>query len=111
MFLTHADCYKWHILIQVFQIISAGRMPGSSVIADFLKTRFPELANRLQSSYGSPPRRAPSGDSPLDFIETHLATTILGLARYRSVDETLTDLTRQMLELHRRKEWRRVIQS
>ena len=102
---------KGHMLTPTFQIISAGIMPGSSAIADFLKTRFPELANRLQSSYDSPPRRAPSGDPPHDFIETHLATTILGLARYRSVDETLTDLTRQMLELHRRKEWRRVIQS
>jgi hypothetical protein len=86
-------------------------MPGSSAIADFLKTRFPELGNRFQNTYDSPPRRAPSGDPPVDFTDTHLASTILGLTRYRSVDETLTDLTRQMLELHRRKEWRRVIQS
>ncbi|KAF2791964.1 hypothetical protein K505DRAFT_247759 [Melanomma pulvis-pyrius CBS 109.77] len=92
-------------------IISAGPMPGSSVIADFLKNRFPELGNRLQNSHGSPPRRALSGGPPLEFIDTHLATTILGLTRYRLVEETLTDLTRQMLELHRRKEWRRVIQS
>ena len=99
------------MLICLLQIISAGPMPRSSVIADFLRTRFPELGNRLQAPPGSPPRRAQSVDPPIDFIDTHLAKAILGLARYRRVEETLTDLTRQMLELHRRKEWKRVIES
>ncbi|KAF2711732.1 NAD(P)-binding protein [Pleomassaria siparia CBS 279.74] len=92
-------------------VISAGIMPGSAVISDFLSNRFPELGNRLQHSISSPTRRTAAGDPPQEFVHTHLAATILGVVRYRTVEETLTALTQQMLELHRRKEWKRVIQS
>ncbi|KAF2676544.1 NAD(P)-binding protein [Lentithecium fluviatile CBS 122367] len=91
-------------------VISAGTMPSGTVIADFLISRFPELGSRVRS-YGSPPRRPPSGGSPLDVVDTHLAATVLGLVQYRRVEDTLTDLAQQILELHRRKEWRSVIQS
>lgn len=91
-------------------VISAGTMPSGSTIADFLISRFPDLGSRVRSE-GSPPRRPPSGDPPLEFIDTHLAATILGLVRYRLVEETLVDLARQIVELHRRREWKRVIQS
>jgi hypothetical protein len=84
-------------------------MPSGAVIADFLVTRFPELGSRVRS-YGSPPRRPPSAQT-LDIADTQLAATILGLVRYRRVEDTLTDLAQQILELHRRKEWRSVIQS
>ncbi|KAF2731477.1 NAD(P)-binding protein [Polyplosphaeria fusca] len=90
--------------------ISAGMMPSGSLIADFLISRFPELGNRVRSD-GSPPRRPPSGEAPLEVIDTHLAVAILGMAQYRPIEETLTDLARQMLELHQRKEWKRVINS
>lgn len=91
-------------------LISAGTMPSSAAIADFLIHRFPELGSRVRSE-GSPPRRTTSGDAPLEFVDTHLAASILGLGQYRKVEDTLTDLTQQILELHRRKEWKRVIQS
>jgi nucleoside-diphosphate-sugar epimerase len=91
-------------------VISAGTMPSRSVIADFIISRFPALGSRVRRE-GSPPRRPPSDDVPVDFINPQLAAQALGLARYRSVEETLTDLAGQILELHRRKEWKRVIQS
>ncbi|KAF1963758.1 NAD(P)-binding protein [Byssothecium circinans] len=93
-------------------VISAGTMPSGSVIADLLIHRFPELASRVRPE-GSPPRRTQSREenSPLDFVDTHLAATVLGLVHYRKVEDTLTDLAQQILELHRRKEWKRVIQS
>ncbi|KAF2647852.1 NAD(P)-binding protein [Lophiostoma macrostomum CBS 122681] len=91
-------------------VISAGTMPSRSVIADFIISRFPELGSRVRRE-GSPPRRPPSDDLPVDFLNPQLAANALGLARYRSVEETLTDLAGQILELHRRKEWKRVIQS
>ena len=85
-------------------------MASGAAIADFLITRFPELGNRVRSD-GSPPRRTPSGEDPLEFVDTHLATTILGMAQYRRVEDTLTDVAQQILELHRRKAWKSVIQS
>jgi hypothetical protein len=85
-------------------------MPHGSVIADFLVGRFPELGGRVRSNH-SPPRRPPSGDSPVEFVDTRLAASILGLTRYRPVEETLSDTAGQLLELHKRKEWKSVIQS
>lgn len=84
-------------------------MPSGAVIADFLRNRFSELGNRVRSD-GSPPRRPPSGE-PLGHADTHLASSILGMVQYRRVEDTLTDLAQQILELHRRKEWKTVIQS
>ncbi|KAF2877940.1 hypothetical protein BDV95DRAFT_588943 [Massariosphaeria phaeospora] len=91
-------------------IVSAGSMPSGSAIADILISRFPELGSRMQPG-GSPPRRPPVGHSSLESVDNHLAETILGLARYRPAEETLTDVARQILDLHRRKEWKRVIHS
>lgn len=91
-------------------VISAGTMPSGAAVADFLISRFPELGSRVRSD-GSPPRRAAAGDPPLDFIDTHLASSILGLVRYRMVEDTLKDVAQQILELHRKKEWKTVIQS
>ncbi|KAF2478244.1 NAD(P)-binding protein [Lindgomyces ingoldianus] len=91
-------------------LISAGAMPAGSVIAEFLRNQFPEFGSRIRPD-SSPPRQPISGDPPIDFVDTHLAASILGLVRYRMAEETLTDLARQILELHRRKEWKRVIQS
>lgn len=91
-------------------VISAGTMPHGAAIADFLVGRFPELGGRVRSTH-SPPRRPPSGDPPVEFVDTRAAASILGLERYRPVEETLTDVAAQLLELHRRKEWKRVIQS
>lgn len=85
-------------------------MPQGSVIAEYLVSRFPELGNRVRAT-ASPPRHPPSGELPLEFVDTHLAATVLGLRWYRPVEETLVDLARQIVELHRRKEWKRVIQS
>jgi hypothetical protein len=91
-------------------VISAGTMPHGSAIADFLVGRFPELGGRVRSNH-SPPRRPPSGDAPVEFVDTRLAASILCLVRYRAVEETLTDVAGQLLELHKRKEWKHVIQS
>ncbi|KAF2259466.1 NAD(P)-binding protein [Lojkania enalia] len=91
-------------------VISAGVIPSRSAIAEFLISRFPELGTRVRAD-GSPPRRTMSGDPPLDFINTHLTAVILRLAQYRPTEETLIDLARQIIELHRRREWKRVIQS
>ncbi|KAF2640080.1 NAD(P)-binding protein [Massarina eburnea CBS 473.64] len=91
-------------------VVSAGTMPSGALIADFLIHRFPELRGRVRPE-GSPPRRTQRGDAPLDFVDTHLAATVLGLTQYRRVEDTLSDLAQQILELHRRKEWKRVIQS
>jgi hypothetical protein len=91
-------------------VVSAGTMPSGTVIADRLVHRFPELASRVRPE-GSPPRRALSGDVTLESLDTHLTASILGLTHYRRVEDTLTDIAQQILELHRRKEWKRVIQS
>jgi hypothetical protein len=90
--------------------ISAGMMPSGSVVADFLVGQFPELGGRVRA-VGSPPRRGPTRDSSLEFPDTRPAATILGLVQYRMVEETLTDVARQILELQRQKDWKRVIQS
>ncbi|KAF2195554.1 NAD(P)-binding protein [Zopfia rhizophila CBS 207.26] len=90
--------------------VSAGMMPRGPVIAEFLRNRFPEFGSRIQPDT-SPPRRTPAEEQPLELVDTTPAATILGLVRYRPIEETLTDLARQILELHRRKEWRSVIQS
>lgn len=91
-------------------IISAGTMPSGGVIADFLINRFPDLGSRVRSD-GSPPRRVRTGDDPLETIDTNLAASFLGLVHYRRVEDTLTDVAQQILDLHRRKEWKAVIQS
>ncbi|KAF2108736.1 hypothetical protein BDV96DRAFT_504088 [Lophiotrema nucula] len=91
-------------------VISAGTMPSGSAVGDFLIGRFPEFGSRIRSN-PSPPHRSPSGEIPLDFIDTRLATSILRLGAYRSVEETLTDLAGQILELQRRKDWKTVTQS
>ena len=91
-------------------VITAGTMPARSVIGEFLVHRFPELGSRVRFD-GSPPRRLPSDDILPGFTDAQLAASALGLPRYRPVEETLTDLMGQILELHRRKEWKRVIQS
>lgn len=85
-------------------------MASSTVIADFLISRFPELGNRVRAD-ASPLRQIPSGNPPLEVIDTYLTTSILRLVRYRPVEETLTDLATQIMDLHRRKEWKSVIQS
>ncbi|KAF2001307.1 NAD(P)-binding protein [Amniculicola lignicola CBS 123094] len=89
-------------------VISTGAMPSGSVIAEFLASRFPELASRVTAT-NSPPR--PQSTDPPDIMETHLNSSILGLTRYRPLEETLRDVAQQIIELQRRKDWRSVIQS
>ncbi|KAH7119057.1 hypothetical protein B0J11DRAFT_83753 [Dendryphion nanum] len=91
-------------------MVSAGTMPPGSVIAEFLASRFPELGGRVHAD-GSPPRRPPSGNPPLDFVDNRHVASILQLTKYRQVEETLGDVARQIIDLHRQKEWKRVIES
>lgn len=91
-------------------VVAAGTMPSREVIGEFLVARFPELASRIQSE-GSSPSRIIMGSFPLDTIDTAAAGSILGLVKYRSYEDTLTDLASQILDLQRRREWRRIVQS
>jgi hypothetical protein len=85
-------------------------MPSGSEIAQFLVTRFPELRGRV-SIGGSPPRQPQREHPPLDFLESYLLTTILGITQLRSAEITLTDTVRQMLDLQQRKAWRSITQN
>ncbi|KAJ4303351.1 hypothetical protein N0V90_002244 [Kalmusia sp. IMI 367209] len=91
-------------------MISAGAMPSGAAIAQLLVSRFPELAGRVHSD-GSPPRRTTPGHPPVGLSDTNLASTILGLVQYRRVEDTLTDVAQQIVELQRRRSWRQIIQS
>jgi hypothetical protein len=88
-------------------MITAGVMPTGDTIAQVLVSRFPELVGRVRSD-GSPPRR-PSSTAVLS--DTQNAGPILGLVQYRRVEETLTDVAQQIVELQRRQNWRSVVQS
>ena len=90
-------------------LISAGAMLSGSEIAEFLISCFPELRGRIRTG-GSPPRQSNPEDS-VDFFNTHMAATILGISECRSAENTLADTARQILDLQHRKEWRSVIQS
>jgi hypothetical protein len=59
----------------------------------------------------SPPRHPQREDPPLDFLDTYLMTTILGIAQLRTVEATLADTVRQMLDLQQRKAWRSITQN
>ncbi|KAF2201286.1 NAD(P)-binding protein [Delitschia confertaspora ATCC 74209] len=91
-------------------VVSAGVVPPRGVITEFFLNRFPELGSRIHTGH-SPPTRALSGNTPLDLVDTTPTEAVLGVVKYRPFEETLTDLARQILELNRRREWRRVIQS
>ncbi|KAH7378321.1 hypothetical protein BKA66DRAFT_442980 [Pyrenochaeta sp. MPI-SDFR-AT-0127] len=91
-------------------LISAGTMPSGSEIAEFLVACFPEMKGRIRTD-GSPPRRNHPENLSLDLVNTHMAATILGLSEYRSAEATLVDTAGQILDLQRRKEWKRIIQS
>jgi nucleoside-diphosphate-sugar epimerase len=91
-------------------VVAAGTMPSRQVIRDFLVTRFPEIGSQIQPE-NFPPSRFMTGSIPPDTIDTAAAGTILGLVKYRSYEDTLTELARQILDLQRRREWRRIVQS
>jgi hypothetical protein len=59
----------------------------------------------------SRPQQSQREDPPLDFLDTYLITTILGITQLRSSEVTLTDTVRQMLDLQHRKAWKSVTQS
>jgi nucleoside-diphosphate-sugar epimerase len=91
-------------------VVSAGIMPPEFEIAQFLIARFPELRGRIRMD-DSPPRQFQREDPQLDFLDTYLITTILGIAQLRSSEATLTDTVRQMLDLQQRKAWKSITQS
>ncbi|KAF1945602.1 NAD(P)-binding protein [Clathrospora elynae] len=91
-------------------LVSAGLMPSSSDIAEFLVANFPELRGRV-SMNGSPQDSTVPELSSLEPLDTSLAGAILGITRYRSAEETIIDTARQILDLQQRKEWKRIIQS
>ena len=91
-------------------MISAGVMPPGIAIAQLLVSRFPELTGRVGSDR-SPPRRTSSSYPSVGLSDTQFAGTILGLLQYRRVEDTLTDVAQQIVELQRRKNWRSIIQS
>jgi hypothetical protein len=88
-------------------MITAGVMPTGDTIAQVLVSRFPELAGRVRSD-GSPPRRQ---SLTTLLSDTQTAGPILGLVQYRRVEDTLTDVAQQIVELQRRQNWRSVVQS
>lgn len=91
-------------------MITAGVMPNGDTIAQLLVSRFPELAGRVRSD-GSPPRR-PSSNYPAAVLsDAQIAVSVLGLVQYRRVEDTLTDVAQQIVELQRRQNWRAVVQS
>ena len=85
-------------------------MSASAAIAQYLLTYFPELQGRI-GVIGTISNQGSSGTSYLEPLDTSLAESILGMARYRSAKETIIDTARQMLDLQQRKEWRRIIHS
>jgi hypothetical protein len=85
-------------------------MPSGSEIAQFLVARFPELQGRITMDR-SPPRHPLRERPSLDFLDTYLMTTILGISQLRTADVTLADTVRQMLDLQQRKAWRSVTQN
>ncbi|KAF1973321.1 hypothetical protein BU23DRAFT_135379 [Bimuria novae-zelandiae CBS 107.79] len=91
-------------------MVSAGQMLSGAAITHVLLGRFPELAGRLRSD-ASPPSRLTSGRPPVGLADTQLASTILGLVQYRAVEDTLTDVAQQIVDLQRLQNWRRIIQS
>ncbi|KAL5120759.1 hypothetical protein ACEQ8H_001239 [Pleosporales sp. CAS-2024a] len=93
-------------------VLSAGVMPSGSEIARLIVASFPELQGRVKLKR-CPPRRSHNEDPPppLDFLETYLLSTVLGITKLRSAEATITDTVRQMLDLQRRKAWRSITQD
>lgn len=91
-------------------VVSAGVMPSGSEIAQFLVAQFPELQGRIRMD-GSPPHQTQCDEPPLDFLDTYLMATVLGITQLRSAEVTLTDTVRQMLDLQQRKAWRSITQT
>jgi hypothetical protein len=95
-------------------LVSAGIMPSNSKIAECLGAQIQELSSRLVYSksplHGSEPEDSPSCDA-LDALDTSATAAVLGMSTYRPIEQTLTDTARQILDLQRRKAWRRIIQS
>ncbi|OCK73399.1 NAD(P)-binding protein [Lepidopterella palustris CBS 459.81] len=80
-------------------VISAGTMP-SQAVSDIVLKHFPELADRVTPPSPVNPIRSEMLSSAL--VDSTPATVMLGLVRYRSVDETLTDLAKQLVELEQK---------
>lgn len=85
-------------------------MPSTSEIAEILVASYPELRGRIRMD-GSPPLQYDPENPSLDLMSIHMATVILGMSEYHSAEATIADTARQILDLQRRKEWRRIIQS
>jgi hypothetical protein len=85
-------------------------MPLASEIAQYLTAQFPDLQGRVRMDE-HPLRQRQGSDPQLDFLDTYLMTTILDITQLRSVEVTLADTVRQMLDLQRRKTWRSITQS
>ncbi|KAF2495156.1 NAD(P)-binding protein [Lophium mytilinum] len=81
-------------------VISAGMMP-SHTVSDIMRNRFPELADRIVDR-ATPSSVSTTGNLSKDLVDSTPAAAVLGLLRYRSVDETVTDLGLQLVELERR---------
>ena len=91
-------------------MVSAGPMLSGAAIAQVLVGRFPELVGRVR--FDTPPsRRQSTGLSPVGLADTQLTSTILGLRQYRRVEDTLVGIAEQIVDLQRRQNWRRIIQS
>ena len=85
-------------------------MPQGSEIAEYLMTQFPELRNRIRMNGHS--QQPPHFDDPApDVLDTYLVTTILGLSQLQSVEATINDTVRQILDLQQRKAWKSIIHS
>lgn len=66
-----------------------------------MRNRFPELADRIVDR-ATPSSVSTTGNLSKDLVDSTPAAAVLGLLRYRSVDETVTDLGLQLVELERR---------
>ena len=85
-------------------------MLSGAEIARVLVRRFPELAGRVRAD-ALTPRRQSSDYPTVAIADSQFIATILGLVQYRNVEDTVASIAQQILDLQRRQNWRRVVQS
>ncbi|KAL6703633.1 hypothetical protein ACN47E_009493 [Coniothyrium glycines] len=98
--------HRMHVANKHF-MICGGVMPSDRRIAEFLHAQFPQSRGRLMHEQSSS-HETQAEEFPME-MDSMTAVAMLGLPAYRSIQETLTDTTQQMLDLQHRKEWRRII--
>ncbi|KAF2272222.1 uncharacterized protein EI97DRAFT_470563 [Westerdykella ornata] len=85
--------------------LSAGSMPSTLIIAQYLTARFPECEELVQSDQLAPQLSAclETAQSP-ESEDSNNSGSILGLGRYRSWEEAVGDVAAQLLDFRRRRE-------